>query len=257
MRVIDHNNQFWRTTLPQAVQTSPAIEKHRFWVHIANATGAYDEMLVGYVSGATNGFDNLYDGKTFPAGNVVGIYSVLGDNNLSIQGRALPFNQTDVIPLGYNTTVAGTFTIGLEAFDGLFDGQDIYLVDKTDNSYHNLKDGDFTFTAATGSVDTRFELRFTNGTLGIGQHDPAATGVRIILSGKRVSVDAGAENIQSVTVYDLTGKLVYMKKNIGDTTFDSADLNLATQVLIVKATLQNGATVAQKVTINDVLLDYN
>lgn len=94
MRVANDNNQFFRVnSANRSTESLPGtIQKNRVWLNISNITGAYDEALVGYITGATNNFDNLFDGKTFPAGNVVSIYSILDSANYAIQGRALPFN---------------------------------------------------------------------------------------------------------------------------------------------------------------------
>jgi hypothetical protein len=51
---------------------------------------------------------------------------------LVIQGRALPFLDTDLVPLGFATPLATTCTIALGQFDGLFadESVNIYLEDK-------------------------------------------------------------------------------------------------------------------------------
>ena len=89
MRLAGSNNQFYRVASPvNATQTT--VEKNRLWLGISNPQGAYNQILVGYITGATNNFDNLYDGKVMAGANVLSMYSPLGNDNLSIQGRALP-----------------------------------------------------------------------------------------------------------------------------------------------------------------------
>jgi propanediol dehydratase large subunit len=61
---------------------------------------------VGYVTGATNNFDNGYDGETFDANEFVDFYSVNQEKNLVIQGRALPFDENDEVQLGFRSSVA-------------------------------------------------------------------------------------------------------------------------------------------------------
>src|SRR5690606_24875196 len=102
----NNNSQFFKGA--EQTSTLPALEKNRVWISISNPQQAYDETLLGYITGATDGLDRAYDGKTFPAGNVVAIYSLLDDVDLAIQGRALPFSPSDVVPIGYMASVAGT-----------------------------------------------------------------------------------------------------------------------------------------------------
>jgi hypothetical protein len=248
MRVVNNNNQFFRQS--EATSTVSQLEKHRVWLHINNTGGAYDEMLVGYVQGATDDFDNKYDGATFPAGNVVGIYSILSDKKLSIQGRALPFDSADVVPVGFTTTIAGEFSIGLENFDGQFDSQMVYLYDKSTSSYYDLKQGDFTFTTTVGTFDDRFELRFINGTLGTDSPITPENAVQVIKKDKVISVDSGNQTIKSVAVYDVTGKLIYNKTGISDSIFVTSEFAIAPQVLIVKVTLDDSRQITKKVLMN-------
>jgi hypothetical protein len=249
MRVIDNNSQYFRTANVETDSENsalPALEKDRIWLHLTNASGAYCETLVGYVTGATNGMDSKFDGPTMSAGTYVDFYSVLDTNKLSIQGKALPFDQADVVPMGYVSTIAGSFNIGLEHFDGLFDAQDVYLVDKTDNSYHNLKLGEYTFTTASGTFQDRFELRFMGPNL--GTHPVAGeNSVYIIKHDKHIEVSTGNYEMKSVTIFDLTGKRIYTADDINATLFSTYDLNIAAQVLIVKVTLDDNQVITKKV----------
>ncbi|HEX8269889.1 MAG TPA: hypothetical protein VF581_08345 [Flavobacterium sp.] len=249
MRIINNNNQFFRPSA-NAVSTVSTIEKHRVWLHISNTGGAYDEMLLGYVQGATNEIDTRYDGAVFPAGNVVGLYSIQSDQKFSIQGRALPFNQNDIIPMGYTTTIAGSFSLGLENFDGLFDSQLVYLVDKLDNSYHNLKLSDYTFTTAAGTFDNRFELRFLSTALATNENVASGNEIIVIKKDRHISINAGLQTIQSLTIFDITGKRIYTESNINSNVFTTVDLQVATQVLVLKIKFDDGTVVSKKVIMN-------
>lgn len=254
MRIVNNNNQFFRinpANVNEPVAGTSSIQKNRLWLNITNAQGAYDEALVGYITGATNGVDNLYDGKTFPAGNVVSIYSILESNNYSIQGRALPFNDNDIIPLGINTSIDGAFNIGLEHFDGLFTNQNVYLFDKTTNQYHDLKSGDYSFTITNGTYNDRFELHFRNGTLGIDNPVASENDIKIVKINKHIEIKVNDLMIKTVQVFDLSGRALYNAKSINNNEFKTADLTLATQVIIVKVTLDNGQTISKKVIFNN------
>ncbi|RYZ81516.1 MAG: T9SS type A sorting domain-containing protein [Proteobacteria bacterium] len=175
------------------------------------------------------------------------LYSLIGTSKLAIQGRALPFNQEDVVPMGYKTSVAGTFAITLEHFDGFFGNQQVYLVDKTDMSYHNLHEGAYSFTSATGIFDSRFELRFMSPTLGTGDHTADENSVYIVKVDKHIEISSGNYEMDDVTIFDLTGKKVFEQKAVNNTLFSTRDLNMAAQVLIVKVKLDGGEIITKKV----------
>lgn len=249
MRVAGNQNQFYRVSGNHENASRNAInsvEKNRLWVNMSNAQGAYNEVLLGYVTGATNGYDTLYDGKTLLAGNVLSLYTIQGADNYSIQGRALPFNDADIIPLGYNTTVAGDFKIALENTDGLFVHQNVYLIDKLNNTIQNLKNGSYTFTTAAGTFNTRFELRFNTSSL--STEEPIFNEASVIVYSQQHQAKVHApSNIHKVSIYDLLGRLLSESDVIHAQDYQSNLLQVATEALIVKVTLENGATVNRKI----------
>lgn len=235
------NGEFYRT--------SSNTQNDRYWISISNGT-AYNEFLVGYVEGATNALEDNYDGISYSGGNAK-LYTVIDGKKLAIQGREYPFNNSDVVPVGYKTAAAGQFTISINKKEGVFEnGQAIYLYDKTTNEYHDLTAGDYVFNADAGTFDTRFEMRYTNETLGIDT--PVVTNNDIIVykTGNQIAVKAKNFTIDGVQVYDITGKNLYAKKGIDNSEFNTSGLNIATQVVVVKVTLDGGQTVTKKVIMN-------
>src|SRR5690606_6430972 len=41
------------------------LEKHRIWLDLSNAEQGFNQILIGYMDGATNGADNQIDGRLF------------------------------------------------------------------------------------------------------------------------------------------------------------------------------------------------
>ncbi|UPT70202.1 MAG: T9SS sorting signal type C domain-containing protein [Flavobacterium sp. JAD_PAG50586_2] len=234
---VDGNGRFYRTspTLPTNTNT---LEKNRLWLNISNTNGAYNQILIGYVATATNGFDPLFDGKTMVAGNVLSMYSIIGTDNFSIQGRSLPFEISDSVVVGYKTTIAGSFTVALEDFDGLFQDQDVYLFDKLLGISQNLKEGSYAFLSEVGTFNDRFEVRFTNSTLGIGEVNFDETNVSISIKDRKVSVHSPLL-IEGMEIFDLLGRKVYSQENIGAMEFTTPEFMLSPQVLIAKIKLMD------------------
>src|SRR5690606_3984983 len=149
-------NQFFRHA---AVVASPTTyESHRVWLNITNPDGAFCQTAFGYMTGATQQQDIGYDAKYVNTGNTE-LYSLIDDQKYVIQGRALPFVTSDVVPLGFKATVAGSYTISIDHLDGLFGGgQDIFLKDYLTGAHHDLKAGAYTFTTDAGLFNERFEV---------------------------------------------------------------------------------------------------
>ncbi len=246
MRITGNNTQFFKNT---NAATTQSIEKHRIWLSLSSIEGAYNEMLVGYVQGATNGFDTMFDGKTLPVGNAVAIYTKVDSYDLSIQGKSLPFADTDVIPFSYSTTLNGELTINLENYDGLFDNQNVYVLDKVTNIYHDVKQGNFTFSTVSGTFDDRFELRFATTALGTNTPDYNAS-VIVLNNHQQLNILSDASPIKSVEVFDVLGKQLYSQNGVSATNFLTGNIATAAQVILVKITLENNVTVIKKTLIN-------
>lgn len=242
MKLLSLNNQFFRMNGEPNLQVS-AIEKHRLWLDVSNAQGAFKQALVGYVDGATTNVDWGFDGLFFDGGNVVGLYSLIGTEKYTIQGRPMPFDVADHVSLGFTSTIAGTFQIALEQFDGLFADQAVYLEDKNMNTIHNLKESAYTFSSPAGTFDTRFILRYTDAAL--ANPDFGLSSLVIYKDGNWI-INSGANEMKSVKVFDVRGRLLYQNNavNSTQTMFSVGDVN---EVLLVQVTSATGLTLTKKV----------
>ncbi|MHC0446629.1 T9SS sorting signal type C domain-containing protein [Flavobacterium sp. 3-218] len=248
MRVPNLNSQFYKSS------ATVAIEKHRVWLNLTNTEAAFKQLLIGYVTGATNSWDNNYDAVTMNANPFVDFYSINDGKKLVIQGRAVPFVVTDTIPLGYKSTIPeGNFTIAIDHADGDLSNQNIYLQDNLTNTIHNLKTGGYTFTSAPGTFLNRFVLRYTSSdddkTLGNEDFENQDQKIFVSVKDKNIRLQSFSEqeNLQETAIYDSGGKLLYQKKQIGNREFVINNFQSGPQVLFVKITLDSGKTITKKI----------
>ncbi|WP_264525656.1 T9SS sorting signal type C domain-containing protein [Flavobacterium sp. N502536] len=246
MRVGGANNgQFFR---PGNTSKETAIEKHRVWLNMTNATGAFKQLLVSYIEGATNDYESKYDGLTFDGNQYLDFYSVDAKNKYVIQGRALPFTDSDLVPLGYRTTVAGDFTVAIDEVDGNMSTQAIYIEDKATGVVHNLSQSNYTFKTEAGTFAERLTLRYKAAkTLGTGDFENTENGILVSSKNKSIQLLSSKENIKEVSVFDITGKQLYNKTKINSTELHIQNLSSGNQVLLVKVTLANDFTTTRKV----------
>jgi hypothetical protein len=238
MRIPDNNDQFFRTESP---------EKNRIWLNLTNKeTNEFmNQMLVGYVTGATNETDLKYDG-TMMASENARLYSVLSDVGYAIQGKALPFADNDVVALGFKTPNAGAFSIDLDHVDGLFAAdQDIFIRDNYTGTVTNIKNGNYVFASDAGNFANRFEVVYQNAPLGI---DPIFDENAIVLYKKDnfLTVNSGIQNMQAIKVFDMSGRLLIARDNVKATETVLDNLNAESQLLLVQVTDENGITVTKK-----------
>ncbi|WP_348823681.1 LamG-like jellyroll fold domain-containing protein [Flavobacterium aestuarii] len=238
------NSQFFKEASGKKTQ---ALEKNRVWVNLTNDGGAFKQLLIGYITGATNDFDNLYDGITLNGNAFVDFYSINNSENYTIQGRVLPFDPADIVPLGYKSTIAGVFQISIENVDGNLASQAIYLEDKVNKSIHNLKSGTYSFTTAAGTFNDRFVLRYTDTSLGTDDFNASGKGVIVSTKEHQVKINSFEQIISSVKVYDLKGSLIYEKNKVDKKEFIISNLASNDQVLVVVTQLEDGKRISDKI----------
>ncbi|OOV17195.1 hypothetical protein BXU10_18270 [Flavobacterium sp. LM4] len=241
------NAQFFK---PGKSSKSTGFESHRLWLNMTNSGGAFKQTLIGYVEGATNSYDDNFDGETFDGNTYIDFYSVNTTNKLTIQGRALPFTNTDLVPLGYRSTIAGDFTISIDKADGNLASQRVYLEDKQTGTINELTAGNYVFTTKAGTFNDRFVLRYSANTLGTGDFEVADDAVWVKIANKTVNVNSTSENIDKVFIYDISGKQLYVKKDVNNLQLLIENLPSAQQVLLVKVILDNGYQTTKKVVFN-------
>lgn len=239
MRIPNFNNQFFKNG---NATTSNESENNRFWLNLSS-NNTFRQMMVNYKEGATNGFDRLYDANSLTS-NEINIYSIVEDHNLVIQGRRLPFEQNDVVPLGYRITNPGIYSIDLDEVDGLFTGsQTIYLKDKLMGITHNLNDSAYSFNATAGTFNDRFEIVYVPNALGVD--NPDSGNVFATISNHTIKIESG-EFIKSVKVYDISGKLINIYKLTNTSKQFSDHFNYPNGIYIAEITLENDIVVKKK-----------
>ncbi|UPQ79681.1 T9SS sorting signal type C domain-containing protein [Flavobacterium azooxidireducens] len=236
------NSQFFRN----GTSNQAEIEKNRLWLEVIHQNGKFNQTMVGYIEGATNDIDWGYDSKFRHTGDVK-IYSLVGESKLAIQGKALPFNSNDTIPLGLTTILSGEFILNLYQFDNFFENQEVYLLDKYTNTFHNIKEGLYAFTSISGTFDDRFELRFTNETLSLNPIINTKNSILCYANDSNIIVKSKDVQIQSIMVFDSAGRLLFNKNKMDATEIIITDIAKNNQLLLVQITTEDDIKSTQKI----------
>jgi hypothetical protein len=240
------NNVFYRTGNHHTGNDDnvDGLERHRIWLDLVDGNTMSDRALVGYIEGATNDRDGFYDANTLITPSMT-LYSLIGTEAFTIQGRNLPFDENDKVPLGLIVPAAGTFKIAIAAVDGLFTsaGRNIYLEDKDLQIIHNLRQEPYSFSANAGTFNNRFILRFDDGSLGVNEN--TATDLSAFIHSDKLFVSAN-ENIEKIEIFEVSGKLVktYTPKE-NSRTFKE-DFAFANGVYFAKIKLESGLLFTKK-----------
>ena len=243
MRVNNTVNRFMRSNN----SLNSIVERNRIWLNVTDTAGSFAQTMIAYMTGATQDVDQAIDGRLITDGDVA-LASMIGNDSYAIQGRALPFDAADVVPLSLKVTTAGEYTLTIDRVDGLFanTGQTIYVRDNTTGNVHNLTEGGYTFTTASGTFDSRFEVLY---------QAPLATTTPVFNESQVViyktltdelSINTGNIVMSSVQIFDITGRLLISEKHI-NASHVLLKTATSTEILVVKITSSEGVKVSKKV----------
>ncbi len=233
MRIANNNNQFFRNI---------TFEKHRIWLNLSGENFAANQLLISYMTGATNGIDPGIDGS-YINDSPIALNSYLNNGEYIIQGRALPFTDADVIPLTFKTTITANYTIAIDHLDGLFLGnQNIFIRDIFTGIVHNLKQSAYSFTTTTGTFNNRFEIVFTNL---LENTTFSKNNVQVYSNNGEIIINSGLVLMDNLKTYDIRGALIDFKDAINASEIRLPKSN-AKEVVLLKITTIEGELVILK-----------
>ncbi|WP_338376232.1 GEVED domain-containing protein [uncultured Flavobacterium sp.] len=239
------NNMFYKNANTSNNLTQ---DNSRIWLDLNSSAGS-SRILVGYIQGATNQKDRMFDAFTENKDDQ-NFYSIIDNANneiFKIQGKALPFNDDDIVPLGVKIVANGNHSIAISEVDGLFlQNQDIYLKDELLNIYHDLKSAPYTFTATAGVHNDRFKLVYKSATV-LSNQTFNENEIQIAKNNNIINIESGNETMDNVKVFDTRGRLIVDRTKINNNTI-SIDVNtVQDQVLILNITTTEGIKITRKI----------
>jgi hypothetical protein len=242
--VVFNNGQRTGTNTSQLNKTK-AVERNTIWLNATNTTGAFSQMAVGYITNATLGIDE-YDGKYYNDG-AIALNSILENTDYVIQGRPLPFDGTDEIPLSFKATNAGDYTIAIDHVDGLFTtSQEVILKDNDNGTETNLKSQPYTFTSQAGVTNTRFSLKYQK-TLGFSTPTFDENSILVYKNYGKINIKSNGSSIDNIKLYDLRGRLLEEKSEINANEISIESSKYGDQVLIIKIASSDNKLVSKKI----------
>jgi hypothetical protein len=219
------------------------LEKNRIWLDILNSSNKSERTLFGYIEGATNNLDHFYDCLTQNIG-LMTIYSLSNNDKYLIQGKELPFDENDVVPIGIVIQTAGNHTIAIAGVDGIFNSHEIYLRDNLLNTVHDIKNNPYQFYSSNGMFNNRFEIIYRNSTLSIGE---ISNKNEVIVFTKNEINVASNEVIDSIEVFNILGQKIEGINNIDRENIVINSITKSNTSLLLKIKLKNGIIVTKKV----------
>ncbi|MFN3908892.1 MAG: T9SS type A sorting domain-containing protein, partial [Flavobacterium sp.] len=189
-----------------------SANRSRYWLNL-NSGAAFKQIAVVHSNLATNAYEIDYDALTFNGNTAMNFYSLVDNLNISIQGRA-PMQITDEVPIGYYVASAGTFSISMPQYDGIFAAdQDVFLLDQLTNITHNLKIAPYTFTTTSGTHNSRFKIVYQNNPLGVNEVTEN-NHLTVFYQNQQIHVESSKELLDTIQIFDIQGRRIFDKNNL-------------------------------------------
>lgn len=179
----------------------------RYWLSLISPSNMASTMAVVYFSG---GKAEVGEDDSFSLMGSDAVYSVINDQNLSINGKSV-FAQNDVVALGTSHFQTGDYTLKIVDKEGVFAaGQNIYLKDKQTGIITNLTESHYVFSASAGMNTNRFEIIYEPETT-LATNGEMKDDVVVYKEGSELVVKATSKKITYLEVYDALGRMILQK----------------------------------------------
>ena len=98
------------------------------------------------------------------------------------------------------------------------DNQDIFLKDNVAGAVHNLKIAVYTFATQAGVFNTRFEVQYTDGTLGSNNPLAGTNSILISVKDQKITINAGIVIREKIELIDVIGRVIYVQEGVNAAT---------------------------------------
>jgi hypothetical protein len=179
------------------------------------------------------------------------IYFYLDNNRYVIEGVNFDVNKR--IPIGIKASNNATFKFSVSHVINFDQNQPVYIYDGLDNSYHNIKDGNYEITLPEGIYNNRFEVTFIDQTLNI--NNSIKENLQIIQNNNLSQLMISNPNLldtNAIKLYDINGKVVFNKEKLGtQASYSFPTSGFADGVYIVNISTKDNQSLSQKIIIKN------
>jgi len=206
IRLKKDNTEFFK--MRNVKKTSTENQKDRIWLNLSTDQGGFNQLLIGFIEGATSEFDSGYDALKNQNANKIGFYSLVEENKLAIQGLGA-FDSNKLIPLGFDTRVDNReYTVSIANIEGSIKDSEIILIDHQLGVSHNLKRANYIFKQdEKGSFPGRFSLSMTPQSTSVQIDEIKDENIKIFNEGDVFTVEA-SNDVETMVMYDIQGRVI-------------------------------------------------
>ena len=206
------------------------------------------QMALAFIPESTDGVDRGIDAISPVADNLPNdVYFFLDNNKYVIQGVNFDINKR--IPIGIKSTDNASFEFDASTIVNFDPSQDIYLYDRQEGTYHDIKNDTYIVILPTGIYNNRFEITFKNDALSAS--NPIKENVVVFQNNTNQLLTVSNPNLldlKSVTLFDISGKKIFSHLNLGtNSSYAFSTAALSDGVYLAKIQCSGGKNKVQKI----------
>lgn len=211
------------------------------------------EVALAFNPNTTDSYDLGYDGISPGVLENTPDLVYFGQNNNEKKCAitTFPFGIEKRIPIAFKCAAPSNIKVAVSDIINFSDSENVYIFDKETGIYYDIKNGEFNMNLAAGENASRFEVTFKNFDALSNDTDLMANAFEIFQNNENAMltiVNSLKKDISNCTVYDVAGKLVMSKKNLGkNDVIELPTNNLSDGVYIVKLNTEDNISVEKKI----------
>lgn len=245
---VENNSEFARIKkVKTTTATTTDLPQIRFNTLLNN--GPVSQMVLAFDPTSTDGVDRAdsYSPNDGAANN----YFVIDNNEYIIE--VMPFDIDKKIPIGFRNNAEANYKITVNEMINLPEVTNVYLHDKTTDLYHDIKNSLYDVTLPAGTYNTRYEITFKNGALGLGNAENQGFLMQQDNINKKIIIKNPSQiELANCSLYDVVGRLVFSKDKLGaDASYTFPTANLGSGIYIVKLTTNDKTENGQKIIVKN------
>ncbi len=209
------------------------------------------QMALAFIPESTDGVDIGIDAISPVADNLPNdVYFFLDNNKYVIQGVNFDINKR--ISIGIKSTDNASFEFDASTIVNFDPSQDIYLYDRQEGTYHDIKNDTYIVILPTGIYNNRFEITFKNDALSAS--NPIKENVVVFQNNTNQLLTVSNPNLldlKSVTLFDISGKKIFSHLNLAsNSSYTFSTAALSDGVYLAKIQCSDGKNKVQKIIVS-------
>ena len=209
------------------------------------------QMALAFIPESTDGVDRGIDAISPVADNLPNdVYFFLDNNKYIIQGVNFDINKR--IPIGIKSSDNASFEFDASTIVNFDSSQDIYLYDRQEGTYHDIKNDTYIVILPMGTYNNRFEITFKNDALSVS--NPIKEDIVVFQNNTNQLLTVSNPNLldlKSVTLFDISGKKIFSHLNLGsNSNYVFSTAALSDGVYLAKIQCSDGKNKVQKIIVS-------